>query len=79
MRTSSSTLTSTFTPPHLCWPADAQYVALHDEEWALPPHAEVVHIAAERGAPYPGVFIFTEVGGQGVQGVCGKPNCAAGA
>ncbi len=42
-------------------------MALHDEEYALPSHAEVVHIPWERGAPYPGIFIFTEVrlGGAG--------------
>lgn len=39
----------------------ATLLPLAGEEWALPSHAEVVHIPHERGAPYPGVYVFTEV------------------
>jgi hypothetical protein len=35
---------------------------LHDEELLLPSHTEVVLIPYEKGAPYPGIFIFTQVG-----------------
>ncbi|EFN59491.1 hypothetical protein CHLNCDRAFT_138110, partial [Chlorella variabilis] len=38
----------------------ATLVPLHDEEMSVPSHAEVVHIPYERGAPYPGIFIFTQ-------------------
>jgi DNA-directed RNA polymerase I subunit RPA2 len=42
--------------------AGAKLMEVHDEEAALPSHSEVVHIPFERGAPYPGVFIYTQVG-----------------
>jgi hypothetical protein len=39
----------------------ATVLPVHDEERLLPSHTEVVHIPYEVGAPYPGIFIFTQV------------------
>lgn len=33
------------------------------DEASIPSDTEVVHIPFERGAPYPGIFIFTQVCG----------------
>ncbi|KAL4859361.1 DNA-directed RNA polymerase I subunit 2 [Chlorella vulgaris] len=38
----------------------ATVLPVHDEERLLPSHTEVVHIPYEVGAPYPGIFIFTQ-------------------
>ena len=47
-------------PLHAPAPAGAKLLPLGEAELALPAHAEVVHIPFERGAPYPGLFVFTE-------------------
>lgn len=41
--------------------AGAQTLPLSADEQALPSHTEIVHIPFEKGAPYPGVFVFTQV------------------
>lgn len=39
---------------------DGAVLALAGEEELVPAHTEVVHVPYERGAPYPGVFLFTQ-------------------
>ncbi|KAL4423560.1 hypothetical protein ABPG77_004600, partial [Micractinium sp. CCAP 211/92] len=38
----------------------AQTLPLSADEQALPSHAEIVHVPFEKGAPFPGVFVFTQ-------------------
>lgn len=39
---------------------DATILPIMGEEEGVPAHMEVVHIPFERGAPYPGVFLYTQ-------------------
>lgn len=38
----------------------AKLLPTSSEEQAVPSHTEVVHLPYEKGAPYPGIFIFTQ-------------------
>ena len=53
-------------PLHL---AGAKLLPVSSDEAMLPWHTEVVHIPFEKGAPYPGIFIFTQVRGWGMGGL----------
>ena len=49
-------------PSHAC--SGAKHMEIFEEERLVPGHMEIVHIPHEKGAPYPGLFLFTQVGWQ---------------
>ena len=66
-RASGLTCTHPRTCPHTCRAhpltppaAGARLITLVGAEEAVPSHLEVVHLPYERGAAYPGIFLFTQ-------------------
>ena len=45
--------------------AGAKVIPMYGEGEAVPPDMEVVFIPYERGAPYPGIYLFTQVRARG--------------